>query len=98
MAGYLCEEKEMCVVDSVKAKHTLEFPLGSEVTFVMKDGMPHLVVGDRIICNVYFGHNSGAGKIIENGLPYRAFITDRDTSASGFMDFFTVSVFYAPAP
>lgn len=90
--GYESESFEVSVLNSDVAKLTLRHQLGYPVSFTKK-GYIHVVVdGISIGLTVPFG-STFRDKVFGK-LSYRAFITDRDLSASGFYDFFTITVFY----
>lgn len=92
--GYPSESADASVLNPVLAEFTLSKPLGTPVSFIIKDSLLFLVIERKHICSVLFSSGSNVHNIVEKGIPYHAFITDRDASASGFMDFFTVTVFY----
>lgn len=90
---YESESFDVSVVNSDKSIATLRHSLGSPVSLTKKRDSIYLVIdGMSIILNVPF--DSKFRNQVLDRLNYRAFITDRDIEASGFYDFFTITVFY----
>lgn len=94
MDGYSCERIEISVVNPITARYSLQFPLGTEVSFAIEDGAPCVRIAGRTVGYVRLGLHSYVRKALQNSMPYTAYITDRVDSATGFLDFFTVSVYY----
>lgn len=90
------EKIDVSVLDIGKSKMTMGHPLGYPVSLAYEDGHIYLVVDNVNICVLSFPSESKIRHIVSNNLHYSAFITDRETEASGFMDFFTITIFYNP--
>lgn len=85
---------EVSVLDPVKAQITTVCPLGYPVSLSKVDGDYYLTVDRRHICCIFPPYHSDVLQALDDKMPYEAYITDREFEASGFYDFFTITVFY----
>lgn len=92
---YKSESFEAMVLDPSKAKITLRHPLGSPISLTKTQNCINVEI-DGIVAFLKVPFDSEFRELYNDKLTCRAFITDRDICASGFYDFFTVTVFYKP--
>ena len=92
--GWKSEQFDVSVLDQDKAEVSQRCELGYPVRLSGTDGLYDLIIDGVKITGILILRSTGFRHVLDNNMPYEAYITGRDVGPTGLYDFFTITAYY----